>query len=150
MWLFKLCGMVLIFAACSIWGFSRSAALKHRAEKLRAFGTAAAELAELIRGGLGEIKPLLIRTFKGDLLDFEQDRFFVNEAYYKKEDIALLKEFFENLGLSDAESEYRRITGYVRLINERSNAAFSECESLCKLYKSLGCMIGIFICIFLL
>ena len=150
MWLFKVSGMVMVFSVCSIWGFSRSAALKKRAEKLLAFSRSAQELAELIRTEACEIRPLLERTFDGQLLKVTEKDFFLNEEYYKKEDVKLLLAFLSKLGLSDSLSEYRRISGYAEIIKQRSDQAFCECEKLCRLYKSLGCMVGIFICIFLL
>lgn len=140
----------MVFSVCSLWGFSKSAAIKKRAQKLQSFSRSASDLAEQIRFSSGEIMPLLTRTFKDGLLDFGEDGFSINEAYYKREDLEILHEFMGSLGLCDSEAEYRRISGYAQIIRQRGEDAFKECEALCRLYKSLGCLGGIFICIFLL
>ncbi len=150
MLLFKVCGMFLLFGVCTLWGFSKAAALKKRAEKLSLFHRNGAKLRELIRSRGGEITPLLQTTFSPDQLKFKENRICVNKDYLKEEDISLLEEFLGGIGMGDILGVCERISAYVNLIKQRSDEAEKDCEVLCRLYKSLGALIGLFICIFFL
>ena len=97
-----------------------------------------------------EIIPLLKGSFPENLLVISGEKVTVDESHLNGQDTALLKEFFGGLGFNDCEGEYRRITGYAKIISERGNAARQENESLCRLYKSCGFLTGLFLCIFFL
>ena len=150
MLLFKICGMFLLFMVCTLWGFSKAVALKKREEKLSEFGRNSAKLKELMRSGGGEIAPLLKTTFHPDQLELKENGIKVNKDYLKDEDISLLEEFLNGIGMGDISGECERISAYVNLIKQRSDEAAKDCEALCRLYKSLGALIGLFICIFFL
>lgn len=150
MLLFKFCGMSLLFGVCTLWGFLKAAALKKRAEKLSDLQRNAAKLKELIRSGGGEITPLLRAAFPPDQLEFTENRIQVNKTYLKEEDVSLLEDFLNGIGMGDVLGVCQRISAYANLIKQRSDEAAKECEVLCRLYKSLGALIGLFICIFFL
>ena len=150
MWLFKVSGMFLIFAVRTASGFLKSSALKKRAEKLLSFSRSAAELGERIRSGGGEIKELLTVCFSEGLLKFGGDGYSVDDSFLKQEDTALIEEFFGVLGMSDAYAEYERTLAYSELIKARQELADAEYRQQSRLYRSLGFLSGIFICIFFL
>lgn len=150
MWLFKLFGMVFVFSACTLFGFLKSASLRKRADKLWNFGQKTDRLKECIRIRTGEIGTLLPKVYGKDLLFVKDGEFIPNKDYLLDEDFALLSEFFSSLGMGDITSECERIESYSKIIKSRSNQAYKECESLCRLYKSIGALVGVFICIFLM
>jgi len=100
--------------------------------------------------GASEITELLKISFKEGLITYEESRFFVNNDYLKTEDIEPINEFLAKLGMGDTDSEYERIKAYKAIIELQHKAAESDCLNLCKLYKTLGVLTGVFICIFLL
>lgn len=150
MWLFKLSGMFLIFAVCTAFGFLKAAALKKRAEKLLNFSRSVAELGERIRSGGGEIKGLLAVCFSDGMLNIKDDGLSVDDSFLKKEDTALIEEFFGVLGMNDIHSEYERTLAYSELIKARHAEAYAEYREQSRLYRSIGPLSGIFICIFFL
>lgn len=147
---FKILGLIAIFSVCTIWGFIKSSDIKKRADKLLDFNRGIAQLAEKLRLGSGEISLLLSQCFCEKLIIPESNGFYIVETYLKKEDISLLREFFENLGMGDSSGEYDRAVAYANLIKEQYDIASKDSAELCKLYKSLGVLSGIFICIFFL
>lgn len=150
MWLFKVCGMLLLLFVCSAAGFLKAFSAKRRAEKLCVIARSMSVLAERLNLQADEIIPLLKMCFPENLLIISGERVMVDQAYLNGQDTALLAEFFEGLGLNDCEGEYRRILGYAKIISERGNAVREENESLCRLYKSCGFLTGLFLCIFFL
>lgn len=150
MWLFKGLGMILIMCVCSAAGLFKSYSAKHRAEKLCLIARSLNTLGERLNLKADEIIPLLKQSFPEGLLVFYDSGVGIDETYLNGGDTALLKEFFEGLGLNDCEGEYRRIIGYARIISDRSKAASEDNESLCRLYKSCGFLSGLFLCIFFL
>lgn len=148
MLMLKACGLITVFSVCTALGFLKSAMLGKRAEKLHSFNRGASALAERIRLCSGEIKELVEDCFSEGLVDTRGGGFSVEESYLKKEDIALLNEFFGDLGMGDIAAEYDRTSAYANLIKAQQTAADADCEKLCRLYKSLGALVGIFICIF--
>ena len=99
MWIFKTAGPGILFLCCSAAGFLKSFALKKRADKLSCFIKGLSELSERIRGGEGEIGQLCSVCFEKNLGNFEKSGFSVSKDFRTKQDITLLNEFFENLGM---------------------------------------------------
>jgi len=150
MWLFKICGMVLLLVVCSMAGFLKSYNVKKRAEKLCVIARSLSDLADRLSLSEEEIIPLLKQSFPKGLLIFEQNSFSPDNTHLNSEDISLLEELFSRLGLQDSGSEYRRICGYAKIIKERGDTAREENVGLCRLYKSCGFLSGLFLCIFFL
>ena len=139
--LFKLTGFVLIiFTTCSI-GFLRSAELGSRHKKLQSIQKSITELKERIRMGGGEIDRLLRLSFS---------EYPINYNHLEKEDIEILSDFFANIGLSDTKTEYERCELYINLLKNKIEEANSKYRETARLYKNIGLLSGIFICIFLL
>ena len=147
----KLLGLCLVFSVCAAAGFLKSSALRQRCERLKLFLKSLSALSGYIAAGAGEIESILPKCF-------EKERVFINEnnaiefdpSFLKKEDAALIREYFENFGLKDSRSEYERTKLYMDLIAENCKEAEKECEKLCRLYNTLGIFCGLFICIFFL
>ena len=97
----------------------------------------------------GEISELTAQCFHKELLEIK-DGISINQSYLTAEDITLLREFFSDSGMGDIDSEYERTLAYAQLIKLQYDTARDDCSKLCRLYKSLGALFGIFICIFLL
>lgn len=150
MWIFKAAGLGILFICCSVAGFLKSFSLKKRADKLSCFIKALSELSERIRGGEGEIKQLCSVCFEKNLGSFQKGRFSVSKDFLSKEDITLLNEFFENLGMKDSLREYERCMLYKKLLENKQSDAEGDFRSLSGLYSTLGVLCGVFIIIILL
>ena len=146
----KVFGLFTVFGVSCIWGFFKSSLLKKRADKLTDFLKGMDFLSERIRIGTCEIKELLKISFKEDLIVYEESGFSIDADYLKNEDISLISEFLSEIGMGDINSECERIKTYKSIIELQYNTARNDCVNLCKLYKTLGVLIGVFICIFLL
>ena len=150
MLILKVLGLLTIFTVSCVLGFLKSSALNKRAGKLLDFLKGMDFLGERIKMGASEITELLKISFKEELITYEESGFFVNNDYLKTEDIEPINEFLAKLGMGDTNSEYERIKAYKAIIELQHKAAESDCLNLCKLYKTLGVLTGVFICIFLL
>ena len=146
----KVLGLFTIFGVSSIWGFLKSSFLKKRADKLIDFLKGLDFLSERIRIGACEIEELLKISFKEDLIVYKESGFSIDADYLKNEDISLISEFLSEIGMGDINSECERIKSYKTIIELQYSTAQNDCLNLCKLYKTLGVLIGVFICIFLL
>ena len=149
-WLFKLAGLVLIFSASSLAGFLKSLRLKKRHSKLSEICRSLSELKEHIRLGAGETGDIVNRCFEKDTAVYTGRGAEINPAYLEKPDIALLREFFDNMGMADADAECGRTELYIRLFETRCGEAEKKCGELCRLYNTLGVLCGVFLCIFFL
>ena len=67
-----------------------------------------------------------------------------------KSDCEIVKNFFKDIGMSDAKSEYERCELYISLLNTQIAEAEKNYTELGKLYKNIGFLSGVFICILLL
>ncbi len=150
MLLIKVFGLITVFSVCTAAGFIKSASINKRANKLSDFYRSICSLAERIRISSDEILRLIEICFDKSLCSISENRIIVDESYLSADDIRLLTELFSGLGMGDSISEYNRINSYLRLIKIQCEKAGSDTAQLCKLYKSLGALGGIFICIFLL
>lgn len=144
-WIFKTAGLGILFICCCFAGFLKSSALKKRADKLSLFIKSFCELAERMRTGEGEIKKLCTICFDKKLGVYKDGRFVINKESLLKEDISLLNEFFQNLGMRNRIQEYERCNLYKTLIEANQNDAAANFRSLSKLYNTLGVLSGIFI-----
>ena len=150
MLILKVSGLLTVFTVSCVLGFLKSSALNKRAGKLLDFLKGMDFLGERIKMGNCEIAELLKISFKDYLIIYNENGFFADGDYLKKEDIAPINEFLSKLGMSDTDSEYERIKAYKAIIELQHKTAESDCLNLCKLYKTLGVLTGVFICIFLL
>lgn len=139
MWQFKIAGFVIVIIATSAIGFLKSQQLKLRHKRLCAFRNGLLELKEHIRLGSGELERILKQSFDIDYTDF---------IHLEKEDIEILQDFFHKVGMSDSLAEAKRCELYINLLTPRIKSAKEKYAQLGKLYRNIGIMSGLFICIF--
>ena len=140
-WLFKLSGFGLILLTTYIAGYLKSNSLNLRRKKLIAIKSAINDLKQRIRLSHTEIDKLILISFK-DIDDMYSN--------LEKSDTEIIKDFFKNIGMSDTKAEYERCELYLSLLDTQIIEAEKNYTELSKLYKSIGFLSGIFICIFFL
>jgi stage III sporulation protein AB len=62
----------------------------------------------------------------------------------------MLNDFLNSLGFADSKTEYERCELYIGLLNNRADEAQKQYLELNRLYKNIGVLSGILICIFFL
>lgn len=139
--LFKIIGFALIIATTTAIGFLKANELNMRYKKLLNIKKGICQLKEHIRLHSGEIDRLILQCF---------DEFPINVAHLEKSDIEITDDFFKNIGMTDTKSEYERCELYINLLNNKIEDARIRHHELNRLYKSIGIMSGISVCIFLL
>jgi stage III sporulation protein AB len=139
--LFKITGFVFIILTTSAFGFSASAKLNSRHKKLCRLIKEISVLKEYIRLHGGETETLFKKCFS---------EYPINYAYLNKEDIEMLNDFLNSLGFADSKTEYERCELYIGLLNNRADEAQKQYLELNRLYKNIGVLSGILICIFFL
>ena len=139
--LFKITGFIFIIFTTSAIGFYKANALNLRYKKLCALQKSMVTLKEGIRLHSGEAEQIIRLSF---------DEFPVEYTYLKKEDAKLLDEFFFSFGNSDTAAEYERCEFYLNLLKTRAEDAKKQHSELARLYKNVGVLSGILICIFFL
>lgn len=146
--LFKLLGLVLIFLTSMGIGFLNSSALRRRKERLCSIYRSFVQLAEYIKSENTEITALLERCFEQSDIILQNGKVQFNEKYLESEDNSLLKEFLNGFGTRDIEGEYKRTCMYASLLDKQRELADGKCKELCRLYDTLGVLLGAVICIF--
>ncbi len=147
MLIFKVLGLIIAFSVPSLYGFSKAYSVRKRYTKLKSFITSMRELSEYVKIGNCERKLLFSRCFSGELLIGETC---VNNEFLATEDIVLLEEFLIGFGLKDKISEYERTVFYLNRLEIHIKNVKEERDKLCKLYSSLGVLLGLSLCIFLI
>lgn len=148
-WVFKGIGMILIMTVSVVFGFYLSAELIRKNEKLRLIYRSLDCLAQRVRISNMNASKLLKTCFSDEVLYFEEHKFFINKTNLSNEDICLLEEFLSGFGKGDTHSEYTRAVGYADLFENRYKEMKEKNGPLCSLYRKLGTLLGLFICVFL-
>lgn len=139
--LFKLLGFALIILTCSSAGFLKANRLNLRAKKLYSLQKGVAQLKELIRLRGGEIDRLIVQSFESYPIDY---------SHLEVSDCEITDSLFSEIGMLDTQSAYNRCELCLSLLQNKYDEAQKSCRELGKLYKSIGALAGIFICIFLI
>ena len=150
MWLFKPLGLLLILSVCSCVGLLKSENLKHQTSDLAEFIKALSRLSELVRIGNYEIDELVSICFKKSLGFFRNGEFIITATSLSDTQNKLIKEFFIGFGFSDTEGEFSRAELYINMLRNEHAEALKQYSALGSLYRSVGFMSGLIICIFLL
>ncbi len=150
MTLFKALGLFLVFSACSLMGFYMGVGLKKRSGKLNSICISLSKLSRLVSLGVGELGELIKSSFEGEILSVENGKIMLNKSYLSSEDIKLFEELLKEMGISDRQSECERIDTYKTLFEKQLKIAEERDKQLFKLYNSLGVLIGLAVCIFVL
>lgn len=150
MLLFKILGLLLILGVCVVSGFLKADVLKKRSEKLQKNLEALNRLGELVRIGSYEIEELVMLCFSADTVAVEKGHIKLSGEYLLKEDIKILEDFFRGFGMADREAEYERTKLFYSLLENQYSAALGVYGKLGRLYRSIGFMGGLILCIFLM
>ena len=148
--LFKAIGLAVLFFSSCFFGFCEAEKLKDRVKRLAFFVRAASEYAGRVRVGTEEVDRLLLLCFGERYIRRRENGFSVLPCFTGKEDAALAEEFFRDVGMGDAQSEYERTNLYITLFSKRLEEAEKDVRERCRLFRALGVLGGCFLCIFLL
>ncbi len=138
--MFKILGFLIIITVCASIGFLKSGELKLRYKKLCLLCEGVLSLKERIRLSGGELKRLLCECFSYPL-DY-------SELY--KSDCEIIDSLFAEISLLDREGACKRCDLALELLKQKQAEAKERYLQLGKLYKSIGALSGIFICILFL
>lgn len=150
MWLFKLLGLLIILTVCSGIGVLKSELLRKQADDLAELIKGLSQLSELVRIGNYEIDELVNICFKKSLGFFENGEFIINCHSLTEAQGKIIKEYFSGFGFSDTEGEHSRTELYINMLKNEQSEALKRYSALGSLYRSVGFMGGLIICIFLL
>ncbi len=139
--LFKITGFALVIFTTSAIGFSASSKLNSRYKKLCELIKEISLLKEYIRLHGGESEALFKKCFS---------EYPINYATLNKEDIETVDDFFKNMGSGDTKTEYDRCELCINILKNHANEAKTQYSQLNRLYKNIGVLSGILICIFFL
>ena len=148
--LFKILGLIIVFLACSGAGFINAQHLKNRKTTLDNYVKGLSTLCNCIRHSNDEAFPLFFQCFGEKNVYIQNGKLCFCKDGLNNKDIALLEEFFSGFGFSSGEEEFERSELFKALITQRLNEADDNFNRLFKLYRSLGVLAGLFVCIFLL
>ncbi len=148
--LFKILGLLMILAAASCCGFWSAYQLQKRAKNLRALHRSLACLRDRIRLNEGEMERLLLLSFGNRVKIISAGKYAINADWLEREERELFNSLFYEIGMSDAQAECERIGYYMNLLDVKCGEAEQKYRELGKLYRSLGVLCGIFLCIFFL
>ncbi len=137
--LFKIIGLILILTVCTAAGFLKALSLKTRLDTLCEVKQGLLMLKEKLRLRSGDKAQLINECFSTNPQ---------NTLSNKSGDLKLWCEFYNGFGLGDTENEYKRCSAYISLFDNKINDAQTELLKGQRLYKSLGFLSGLFICIF--
>ncbi len=138
--LFKIIGFALIITTTSLLGLIKANNLNLRCKKLKNIKASMLDLKQRIRLSHLEIDKLIELSFKGT----------PDYSNLEKNDCQIIKEFFQDIGMSDCDGECERCKLYINLLDRQINEAEKSYYELNKLYKYIGFLSGVFICIFFL
>ena len=145
----KALGLLFILLTCTFAGFLKAHSVSKAHENLRRVTTATRELAARIRLG-GEIGELISLTFGEGIVDYTSKGINFNRKALKESELKILEELFSDIGMRDSAAEYDRTLSFAELLDKRYSEQSGDCKELCRLYKSVGLLSGIFLCIFFL
>ena len=139
--LFKFIGLFFILSVCTTAGFIKALTLKNRLDSLNMIKSGLLKLKEQLRLKSGNKNRLLkncFSVFPDDLSDLTKD------------DKTLWSDFLADFGKGDTKQEYDRCTVFITLFGNEITKAEAVYNEQQKLYKSLGFLSGVFVCIFFL
>ncbi len=139
--LFKAVGLIVILCTCTAAGFLKAVSLKNRLEGLKTIKNGLSKLKERLRLHGGDKQRLINACFSSPPETLSD---------LKKSDKALWCEFLSDFGKGDTQQECDRCKAYIALFEGLITTAAGEYNEQQKLYKSLGFLSGVFICIFFL
>lgn len=137
----KFLGLLSLVISATAMGFYKSYLLGLRKRKLLDICNGLDKLARLIVSSVKDLDILLKECFKGG----EIDTFGLLNS-----DKEILENLIFTIGISNRKREYDNVILCKKLLEKQYADAKEEYESLSKLYRSLGFLGGVFVCIFLI
>lgn len=145
----KALGLLFILLTCTLAGFLKAYSVSKTYENLRKAISATRELAARIKLG-GEIGELISLTFGEGIANYTSKGIILNRKALKEGELKVLEELFSDIGMRDLDSEYNRTISFAEILEKRYLEQSADCKELCRLYKSVGLLGGVFLCIFFL
>ncbi len=146
---FKIIGLLLVFSSSSFLGFYKSNRLLKRCEALSELCISLDKLAKCIKCGTSNLQELLTLCFNNKVF-LTQKGCILNDDRLSKDDKKLFEKLISEMGISNKESEIKNVSLYNALFRKKLKEAEQDAERLAKLYNSLGMLIGVSVCIFLI
>ncbi len=147
--LFKILGLLLILLASTLLGLYKANQLLKRNQALTQICISLERLADLVKCGTGNLEKLLKLSFEEKIEKHNGGYILVNEGLLK-EDKELFSKLLAEMGISHKDREEKTVLLYTSIFKKRQKDAEMKAKQLAKLYNSLGFLIGISICIFLI
>lgn len=145
----KVIGLIMVVLVCAGIGIYMAATLGTRQKRLYSICLFIEEIADRMRAGreLGEI----IRTSgqKAGISISGMNPEIKGEGL-TQQDIKIVEEFFEGLGMGDTESQLKRCEVYLQLVRKQETAARVAASEKSGLYRKLGIFTGLFIAVILI
>lgn len=162
----KFIGGFMIAMVCAWFGFRSADGLKRRHEYLKQFISSLCALETEITFAGYELKTIFQHNAKNDLLhDFyilcadriEADGIksawrsslhdIKDNACLKADDIAVMEQLGNELGMSDINGQKKAIERTCELLKSNEQSSYEEYARLAKVYRSCGVLAGIFVII---
>ena len=139
--LFKILGILSLVVSGMSLGFYKSYLLEQRKNRLLEICNGLDKLALLITSSVKDLDVLLKQSFKDGKID---------TFGLLKRDKEILENLISTLGISNRKREYENVILCKKLLEKQFLEAKEDYNSLSKLYRSLGFLGGLFLCIFLI
>lgn len=146
---FKLFGISLIIVAATSLGFYKASCVCEEEKLLSQICSSLHSLREKIRLNYGEMNIIIPLCFSGEILNIKNSKVTINAKMPSSEKQILL-EYFSTAGMGDIESETTKADTYISLFEERLLEKRKKTKELCKLYRTVGFLCGLFLSIFMI
>ena len=137
--LFKVLGLLSLVVSGTALGFYKSYLLFQRQKQLSEICNGLERLALLITSSVKDLDVLFKESFKGEKID---------TFGLLNSDKEILENLISSIGISNRKREYDNVILCKNLLEKQFLEAKEEHNSLSKLYRSLGFLGGLFLCIF--
>ena len=137
--LFKVLGLLSLVVSGTALGFYKSYLLFQRQKQLLEICNGLERLALLITSSVKDLDVLFKESFKGEKID---------TFGLLNRDKEILENLISSIGISNRKREYDNVILCKNLLEKQFLEAKEEHNSLSKLYRSLGFLGGLFLCIF--
>lgn len=140
----KLTACILIISAGALWGSYMSSRLRRRTSLLREAVSMISSISGLIRYQKSTTDEIM-----ASLRCREEHRTLTEQScpWLREEEKRLLREIFSSLGSTDSEGQRAMLELYAGRFKDLAESAAAEQQQKCRLYDTLGFMLGAFIAI---
>lgn len=146
----KVIGLLCLLSCFTGFGFLKAYELKARKTALEKFLKGIKTLSGSVLLCKNGIAPLFADCFPANSVFITNEKPQFCGKGLSTQDVSLLTEFFEGFGKTSALEESKRCEFYALLLEKNLQEAVDTYGKLFSLYRSLGFLSGLFVCIFLL